>query len=56
MNRCLTADAMKELCEETPLGKIGSPSDVAAAVMFLASDGGSFITGQVISPNGGMVI
>ena len=56
MNRSLTADAMKELCEETPLGKIGSPSDVAAAVMFLASDGGSFITGQVISPNGGMVI
>ena len=56
MNRNLTADAMKELCEETPLGKIGSPSDVAAAVMFLASDGGSFITGQVISPNGGMVI
>ena len=56
MNKCLTADAMKELCEQTPLGKIGSPSDVAAAVMFLASDGGSFITGQVISPNGGMVI
>ena len=56
MNRNLTADAMKELCEQTPLGKIGSPSDVAAAVMFLASDGGSFITGQVISPNGGMVI
>lgn len=56
MNRMLTAETVAELCEETPLGKIGEPSDVAAAVMFLASDGGKFITGQIISPNGGIVI
>ena len=56
MNRKLTEDDLAVLREETPLGKIGKTSDVAASVMFLASDGGKFITGQVISPNGGIVI
>ena len=56
MNSKLTEDDLAVLREETPLGKIGKPSDVAASVMFLASDGGKFITGQVISPNGGIVI
>lgn len=42
--------------EETPLGRVGSAWDVANSVYFLASNQADFITGQVISPNGGMVI
>lgn len=56
MNKMLSEDDMKALSDETPLCRIGSTSDVAKAVLFLASDDASFITGQVISPNGGFVI
>lgn len=55
MNKKLGGDAIKELCEETPLGRLGSPEEVARAILFLADDDG-FITGQVLSPNGGLVI
>lgn len=55
MNKKLGRDAIKELCEETPLGRLGSPEEVARAILFLADDDG-FITGQVLSPNGGLVI
>ncbi len=55
MNKKLGGDAIKELCEETPLGRLGSPEEVARAILFLADDDG-FITGQVLSPNGGHVI
>ena len=48
-----TLDALKE---ETPLMKLGSPEDIAKCALFLASEGGDFLTGQVISPNGGFVI
>ena len=44
------------IAEETPLCRLGKPEEVAAAVSFLASTDAAFITGQVISPNGGMVI
>ncbi|MBD5094077.1 MAG: 3-oxoacyl-ACP reductase FabG [Subdoligranulum sp.] len=44
------------LAEETPLGRLGTPEDVAAAVAFLASEAGSFFTGQVLCPNGGFVV
>jgi 3-oxoacyl-[acyl-carrier protein] reductase len=40
----------------TPLGRIGTPDDVAAAAVFLAGDESGFVTGQEISPNGGLVI
>jgi 3-oxoacyl-[acyl-carrier protein] reductase len=40
----------------TPLGRIGVPSDIAAAAVYLASDESSFLTGETISPNGGLVI
>ncbi len=43
------------LCEEIPMGRIGSPEEVAEAVAFLASDKASYITGQIIGVNGGMV-
>lgn len=45
-----------ELAEETPLGRLGTAADVAAAVAFLLSDEASFITGQVLGVNGGFVI
>ncbi len=40
----------------TPLGRIGEPSDISAAAVYLASDESSFLTGETISPNGGLVI
>jgi 3-oxoacyl-[acyl-carrier protein] reductase len=41
---------------QTPLQKLGTPSDIAACALFLASDSANFLTGQVVSPNGGLVI
>ena len=49
-------DTMNELKNETPLNKIGTPSDVAGAVSFLASKDADFITGQDLAVNGGMNI
>lgn len=43
------------LCEETPMGRLGCPTEVAKVVLFLASDDSSFITGQIVAPNGGFV-
>ncbi len=56
MNGQLSPEDLAALREETPLGRIGAPEDVAAAILFLASPAGDFITGQVLSPNGGFVI
>ena len=44
------------LKDDTPLMRLGSPEDIAGAVLFLASEKARFITGQVLSVNGGMVI
>ncbi|NLF34841.1 MAG: SDR family oxidoreductase [Clostridiales bacterium] len=56
MNEGLDADALEALRAETPLETLGTPEDVAGSILFLASDAASFITGQVLSPNGGLVI
>jgi 3-oxoacyl-[acyl-carrier protein] reductase len=49
-------DLVKQIAvAQTPLGRLGTPEDIARAALFLASDDASFITGQWISPNGGMV-
>ena len=47
---------LKALADEAPLGRNGTPEDVACAVAFLASDKASFITGQILGVNGGLVI
>ena len=44
------------LAEDTPVGRIGTPEDVAAAAVFLAGENARFITGQVLGVNGGYVI
>ncbi len=46
----------KELKEQTPLNRLGTPQDVANAVYFLASDNATFITGQVITVDGGFAL
>ncbi len=51
-----SAEDKQAIAEETPLGRLGKPEEIAAAVAFLASDDAAFITGQVLAPNGGMVI
>ena len=56
MNVQIDSDVMKGLIEETPLMRMGSALDVAKAALFLAGDGGDFITGTVIDVNGGFVI
>ena len=56
MNAALDEDTLASIREETPLNTIGTPEDIARTVLFLASKGADFITGQVISPNGGFVI
>ena len=56
MNAALGPETMESLREQTPLGCIGTPEQVAQAVWFLAGEDSSFITGQVLSPNGGFVI
>ena len=52
MNAHLTSDDLKELADETPLGRIGNPEEIAETVYYL-SDSASFITGEVIKVSGG---
>lgn len=56
MNRGLDEETKSCLREEIPLARIGRAEEVARTVLFLAGEGASYITGQVISADGGMVI
>lgn len=56
MNDMHGEEVMKELIEETPLERLGTPDDVAGTALFLASEDASFITGQIIHVNGGILI
>lgn len=54
MTADLGDDAHAKLTSQIPLGRLGQPEDIAAAVLFLASDSAGYITGQVLHVNGGM--
>ncbi|MDO4283007.1 MAG: 3-oxoacyl-ACP reductase family protein [Clostridia bacterium] len=56
MNAILTQEELKEFCENVPLERIGHVDDISGVVKFLASKEAEYITGQVISPNGGIVV
>lgn len=56
MNKTLSEETVKEICDSTPLMRMGEPSDVASLALFLASDSASFITGQCIGVDGGFAI
>ncbi|WP_084427437.1 SDR family NAD(P)-dependent oxidoreductase [Kibdelosporangium aridum] len=52
----LSEDVLTERAKQTPLGRLGQPEEVAAVIRFLASDDASFITGQVLGVDGGLVL
>jgi len=56
MLNCFDEETMRQLADETPLGRIGTPGDVAKAIRFLLSEDASFITGQTLGVNGGFGI
>ena len=56
MTAAMPEKAQEHVLASIPLGKMGEPKDIANAVLFLASDKASYITGQVIHVDGGMVM
>lgn len=56
MNASISEEEMNVLKEDTPLNRIGTPEDAAEAIFFLSSDKAGFITGQVLSVDGGFIV
>ncbi len=56
MVEVLGEEVLSSLAEETPAGRLGAPEDVAAAVSFLLDEGSSFMTGQVLTADGGFIV
>ena len=56
MCACFDESTLASLAEETPLGRIGRPEDVANAVLFLCSEEAAFITGQTLGVDGGFAL
>ena len=56
MNSHLSQNEKQQFCNEIPLGRFAKPSEIAKSILFLASDDASYITGQILSPNGGAVM
>lgn len=55
MNSELSEEDMRQLCDDTPLLRIGTPEDVGRTIAFLSGKNASFITGQIVSVNGGII-
>jgi 3-oxoacyl-[acyl-carrier protein] reductase len=55
MTESLPEELSRRALEQIPLGRLGEPEDVAGLVVFLASDAASYITGQVIVVDGGLI-
>ena len=56
MMKCFSEEEIKDIEYDIPMGRMGTPEEIAETVFFLASENASYITGQVISPNGGYVV
>ncbi len=56
MNACYSESDIESLCEQIPLGRMGSVRDVAELALFLASKNAAYITGQVIGVDGGFAV
>ena len=56
MLSCFTAEDKAAMAENSALCRIGRPEDIAGVVAFLASDAASFVTGQILGADGGMII
>ena len=56
MNKKLAESDLRALADETPLMRLGEPSEVASAALFLAGDGASFITGEIMNVSGGYIV
>ena len=56
MTQGLPADVKETLQKQIPLGRLGTPADIGAAVRFLVSDEAAYVTGQVLHVNGGMLM
>ena len=56
MNAALDEQTLAGICDDTPMGRIGLPDDVAEAALFLASEKASFITGEIMNVSGGYVV
>lgn len=49
-------DKRRQIISQIPLGRLGKPEEVAETVLFLVSEGASFITGEIIDVNGGFLM
>ena len=56
MNAALDEETKQQLCNETPLCRMGSAEEVAKAIAFFASDDAAFVTGQILGVDGGFAV
>ena len=56
MVQVLGADTLRDLAQQTPSGRLGTPEDIAHAAAFFCSEGASFVTGQVLCADGGFIV